>query len=559
MNAFDQVTQALCDQGCSGKRGSYQCPVHQDRNPSLSVSYKNDKVLLHCFAGCETEAIVEALGMTTRDLFDSEPKEVARYRYVNDEGVVQFAKVRYEPKKFQIIHPTDTGWEYGMNGSERPLYRLPEIRRAVAQGLPVYVVEGEKDADRLWETGAPATCNFGGAAEWRDEYADYLKDADVIVIADRDAPGIAHAAEIRRSLRGVARSVRIVQSRTDLPGDDVSDHLDAGYDLDELVPYTGSYKAVSLASLLRKGVPSPVPINDFLYQGGLHSIAGPPDCGKSTLALFWALSIARAGRGVLFLDEEGGAEITAEKLAALGAGHAELESLTYVPFPGRSWNDDDIASLLDLAMQTSPALLLIDSSAAFMARAGMEENSASDVTRFWSQVLTPVAREAQAAVLVIDHDTKSTEQSRYARGSGAKLAAIDVQIKVSLEKPFSRTQDGLLGITVTKDRRGHLHRHWEVEMRTAGGGISPYFHRSQPDQSVSEAPPARKAVYAALNSTPMTYHQLNDAMFESEGRRLKRETMSRELNELRRQGLVDCIEKLGLESRWYRVDSRGPF
>lgn len=502
---------------------------------------------------------MDALGMTTRDLFDGEPKEVARYPYVNDEGAVQFAKIRYFPKKFQIVHPTESGWEYGMNGSERPLYRLPEVRRAIAQGLPVYVVEGEKDADRLQECGVTATCNFGGASEWRDEYAEYLRGADVIIIADRDQPGLAHAAEIRRSLRDVAKSTKIVQSKTDLPGDDVSDHLDAGYELDELVPYTGSYKAVSLASLLRKGVPSPVLLGDFLYQGGLHSIAGPPDSGKSTLALFWALSIARTGRNVLFLDEEGGAEITAEKLAALGASHADLEALTYVPFPGRQWNDDDIASLLDLALQTSPALLLIDSSAAFMARAGMEENSASDVTRFWSQVLTPVAREAQAAVLVIDHDTKSTEQSRYARGSGAKLAAIDVQIKVSLDKPFSRGQDGMLGITITKDRRGHLHRHWNVEVKTSGGSISPYFHRSVPDQSVSEAPPARKAVYAALTGTPMTYHQINDAMFEADGRRLKRETMSRELNELRRQGLVDCIEKLGLESRWYRVDSQGPF
>jgi hypothetical protein len=259
------------------------------------------------------------------------------------------------------------------------------------------------------------------------------------------------------------------------------------------------------------------------------------------------------GQKVVFLDEEGGQEIVAEKFAALGATPSDMESMIYIPFPGRSWDETDISLLLALTTESSAAMVLVDSSAAFMARAGLDENSASDVTRFWSQVLTPVAREANAAILVIDHDTKSSEQSRYARGSGAKLCAIDVQLKVTMEKPFTREQDGNLQVIITKDRRGYLHRHWDVQVRTGGGSIVPYFGKSVPDQSVSEAPPARRAVYAMLDETPRTYHQINDALVASEGRPLRRETMSRELNELRRQGLVDCIEKLGLESRWYKV------
>ncbi|HOK13508.1 MAG TPA: CHC2 zinc finger domain-containing protein [Candidatus Kapabacteria bacterium] len=41
------------------------CPAHNDKNPSLSVKYddKNDKVLLHCFAGCSHEEIIGALGL----------------------------------------------------------------------------------------------------------------------------------------------------------------------------------------------------------------------------------------------------------------------------------------------------------------------------------------------------------------------------------------------------------------------------------------------------------------------------------------------------------------
>ena len=308
---------------------------------------------------------------------------------------------------------------------------------------------------------------------------------------------------------------------------------------------------------MKKGVPAPVRFNEFLYQGGLHSIAGPPDSGKTTLALFWALSLARQGRNVLFLDEEGGQEIVAERLIALGASHADLEALTYIPFPGRSWTDDDITSLQELAGQIDPALLLIDSSAAFMATAGLDENSASDVTRFWKQVLTPIAREAGAAVLVIDHDGKATEQTRYARGSGAKLCAIDVQIKVTMEKPFTRQQDGNLKFIVTKDRRGYLSRHWEVEMQTTSGTISPYFRKFAADQSITDAPPARRAIYSVLDDTPKpkTIHEINDAIKAQGGIPLRRETMSRELNELRSQGLVDCVDSLGRESRWYKVSS----
>lgn len=44
-----------------------RCPAHDDKSPSLSVKV-DDKVLLHCFAGCDIEDIVSALGLTFADL-----------------------------------------------------------------------------------------------------------------------------------------------------------------------------------------------------------------------------------------------------------------------------------------------------------------------------------------------------------------------------------------------------------------------------------------------------------------------------------------------------------
>jgi hypothetical protein len=49
------------------------CPSHHDRTPSLAIRAVDDgRVLLHCFGGCDIEAITGALGLTVSDLF-SEP------------------------------------------------------------------------------------------------------------------------------------------------------------------------------------------------------------------------------------------------------------------------------------------------------------------------------------------------------------------------------------------------------------------------------------------------------------------------------------------------------
>jgi hypothetical protein len=48
----------------------HECPAHEDRRPSLTVSRGDDgKWLLFCFAGCRTEAILSAAGLAWADLF----------------------------------------------------------------------------------------------------------------------------------------------------------------------------------------------------------------------------------------------------------------------------------------------------------------------------------------------------------------------------------------------------------------------------------------------------------------------------------------------------------
>lgn len=51
-------------------RYTSKCPAHKDRRASLSVRELDDgRVLVHCFAGCEVGAVLDACGLAFEDLY----------------------------------------------------------------------------------------------------------------------------------------------------------------------------------------------------------------------------------------------------------------------------------------------------------------------------------------------------------------------------------------------------------------------------------------------------------------------------------------------------------
>lgn len=70
-----------CLQGVQNAGKGYKalCPAHPDRTPSLSVKEGDyGRVLLHCFAGCSVEAVVQSLGLGMADLFPKNQTTRAR-------------------------------------------------------------------------------------------------------------------------------------------------------------------------------------------------------------------------------------------------------------------------------------------------------------------------------------------------------------------------------------------------------------------------------------------------------------------------------------------------
>ncbi len=209
------------------------CPAHNDRNPSLHITPKEDRVLLHCLSGCQPEAVCQAMGITMTDLFtDSEltsPKKiVAEYSYQDEDGKELYQVVRFEPKGFSQRHRNGNNeWVWNLKDVRRVPYHLPEI---LVEQDTIYWVEGEKDADMLWSYGQVATTSCGGASNFKPEYADYFTGKRVVVIPDNDAPGYEYAHQVGVALKDKAREVRVIV----LAEKDISEWLEAGNDIVEL-------------------------------------------------------------------------------------------------------------------------------------------------------------------------------------------------------------------------------------------------------------------------------------------------------------------------------------
>jgi hypothetical protein len=121
---------------------------------------------------------------------------VAAYPYVDENGGTVRENVRYEnPKDFRQRRPArrddppdkvHDGYVWSTKDARNVPYRLPELKEAISNSHPIFIVEGEKDANNLHALNAPATCNIGGAFNWEPKLNQFFRDADVVVIPDND-------------------------------------------------------------------------------------------------------------------------------------------------------------------------------------------------------------------------------------------------------------------------------------------------------------------------------------------------------------------------------------
>lgn len=230
---------------------SCRCPAHADSRNSLTVSLTTDgKNKVFCEAGCDTEAVLGAVGLSLEDILPERKRlscldkkafgiggegarAIAEYEYRDGSGRYLYSKVRFEggtiPGKeiryYVVDHDQDTATP-GKGGAPNVLYRLPEFRKLRGKAQFAIITEGEKDTETTRKQGNGFGCvtTPGGASDWKAEFAQEFRGLDVVIFRDNDVPGLDLAEQIRMDLRRYAHSVRIINPSR-LEKGDITDFL----------------------------------------------------------------------------------------------------------------------------------------------------------------------------------------------------------------------------------------------------------------------------------------------------------------------------------------------
>jgi len=226
------------------------CPFHDDTKPSFNFNNESGKWFCH---GCKKSGDIfgfyaRKMNMDTRTDFkailkginndfrilqeERESHIIKTYDYMDAGGNLLYQVCRMEPKDFRIRRPgKDKNWIWSLKGVNPVLYRLPNILDV----KEVLIVEGEKDADNLAALGFIATTCPMGAKKWRDEYNEYLRDKDIVLIPDNDPEGKEHMMQVATSLNSTAKSLKWL----DLPNlpnkGDISDWMTTCKNKDEAI------------------------------------------------------------------------------------------------------------------------------------------------------------------------------------------------------------------------------------------------------------------------------------------------------------------------------------
>ena len=393
-----------------------------------------------------------------------------QYDYYDSDGVLRYQVQRFEPKTFRQRRPDDKGgWLYNLQGVEALPYNL--VGMIQNPDAPVFIVEGEKCAERLNQLGLVATTNHGGSKNWKPELNQYFKDRNVIVLPDNDTAGKAHADVVISQLYGTANAIK----RVDLPGDDKDDVVDwlfKGGDvkqLHELVKATPPiavepepaepedkpdvFETYSL-DYLKNMPPVEWLVDGLLTAHGFAVLYGAPGIGKSFMSIDIALSVAygrpwhdratKAG-AVLYLAAEGVGGLG--KRVRSWQAHYDTHGVTdfhVLPMAVKILEAPDLEKLLrtidNFGVQFS--MIVIDTVARTLASTGSDENDATAMGQF-GEMCGVIQRHAGCAVLAVHHSGK--DAARGMRGSSSLLGLSDTVLELS-------ASEALLTLKVQKQK-----------------------------------------------------------------------------------------------------------
>ena len=208
----------------------------------VGLSKQEAVAKIFSFVGMSTNGTNSTISSAKREI-------VATYDYVDEEGKLLFQTVRFEPKSFAQRVPKGNGWEWKLGNTRRVLFNLPKVKKAILDGLWVFLVEGEKDVATLEKYGFVATCNPMGAGKWHLEYTKSLIGARLIILPDNDKSGLEHTKKVAETVHASTAELKVIHLPELKDKEDVTDWFEKGHtakELFQIIDNTKPFKASDL-------------------------------------------------------------------------------------------------------------------------------------------------------------------------------------------------------------------------------------------------------------------------------------------------------------------------
>jgi hypothetical protein len=193
----------------------------------------------------------------------------------------------------------------------------------------------------------------------------------------------------------------------------------------------------------------------LFYAGGVHTVSGESESGKTWLCLLAALQELDKHEHVTFVDFEDRADRVIARLLALGARPDQIRDHFAYIRPDRPL-DDTGRHQLEPAIH-GRSLVIVDGVTEAMTLHGYDLNDNAHSALFQALLPRWIADHGPA-VAMIDHVVKDKDkQDRHAIGAQHKLAGIDgAAYIVKTIQPFARGKRGIAQVIIGKDRPGYV-------------------------------------------------------------------------------------------------------
>ena len=414
--ALDLKNDCFYDHEAKIGGGVFQFVIHnrEARNEQEAAQYLKDCGLLLDQTGSDSQTLTE----------------LRHHIYVDEAGNWLRKATKLSNGAWRQYRWENEQWKPKVDGVRNVPYGLDRLSEDYSDKI-CFVFEGEKDVERAWCNGLLATCNVGGAANWKDELNQYLGGRTVCIVPDNDEAGEMHAKKVHASLckAGIDCFVFWDYQKGLPPKGDFSDWMDLNNNAgDKFLALaenaakaprqveTQFFNKFNIKDASELAVMEFPPLtflcHKILPSVGLAMLGGPPKAGKSWQVLCMAQEMIHQGNTVYYIAAEDNHRRLNDRISKAFMAppkqlkcHAGLSQEHPIPR-----GEDALTYLREIYAAMKPSCIIIDTVSSVLNPSGNFKNY--DVTVAEYEALRKLASELKIAILVVHHTKKKSEVSQ---------------------------------------------------------------------------------------------------------------------------------------------------